>query len=81
MCVEKSVGEVPSFASLAGETAGIPQPWTIVFAAALSGQNGMAPSSQDAMMPLQNMIDAIIAGDMGGMLVFDRDGDPVALSA
>ncbi len=80
MCVEKTVDEVPSFASLATETAGIPQPWTIVFAAALAGQNGVVPSSQDAMLPLQNMIDAIIAGDMSGMLPFDRDGDPVVLS-
>ena len=81
MCVEKTVDEVPSFASLTAETASIPQPWTIVFAAALGRQNGAVPSSQDAMMPLQNMIDAIIAGDQRGMLPFDRDGDPVVLSA
>ena len=51
----------------------------LVFAAALSGLPGQAPSSADADQPLQAMVEAIKRGDIGNYLVFDRQGVPVQL--
>lgn len=81
MCVEKTVDEVPTFASLAAEAARAGPPWTIVFAAAMSGRGGVLPTSEETMTPLQHMIDSILAGKLSGMLPFDREGAPVQLSA
>ena len=50
---------------------------TIVFTAALSGRYGVPPTSADAEAPLQHMVDSIKAGQLEGMLPFDRHGDPV----
>ncbi len=80
MCVEKTPDQVPTFAALATEAAQAGQPWTIMFAAALSGRDGIMPTAEEANAPLQHMIDSILAGKLTGMLPFDRDGEPVVLS-
>lgn len=45
MCVDKEPGELTDFAALARESAATGQPWDVVFAAALAGQDGAAPPS------------------------------------
>lgn len=77
MCVDKAVDELTHFDALAAEAVQAGPPWSIMFAAAMSGRNGAAPSSAEARAPLQKMIDAIKSGQLNGMLPFDRHGDPV----
>lgn len=79
MCVDKAPAEVRDFDAFAAEAARAGPPWAIVFAAALSGRDGVAPTSADAEAPLQRMVDAIKAGRLDGLLPFDRNGEPVQL--
>ncbi|MBN9367742.1 MAG: ribonucleotide reductase subunit alpha [Comamonadaceae bacterium] len=80
MCVDKTPEELDSFATLAREAQQFEpphQPWRLVFAAALAGRGGQAPSSTDAEQPLQHMVESIKAGQFGPLLPFDRQGEPV----
>jgi hypothetical protein len=79
MCVDKHPDELESFGDLVREAEQFEQPWGMVFAAALSGLAGHAPSSADADLPLQAMVEAIKRGDIGNYLLFDRQGMPVQL--
>ena len=79
MCVDKAPEEIAGFAELAAESAQAGPPWAIVFAAALSGRDGRAPTAGDAEAPLQRMVDNIKSGRIDGMLPFDRRGVPVRL--
>jgi hypothetical protein len=77
MCVDKSVDELTHFDALVAEAAEAGPPWSIVFTAAISGRNGALPSSADAEVPLQRMIESIKSGQLNGLLPFDRRGEPV----
>ncbi|MDP3652370.1 MAG: ribonucleotide reductase subunit alpha [Rhodoferax sp.] len=79
MCVDKTPEELPSFADLVRESSQFGQEWSIVFAAAMSGSAGVAPSSEAAEKPLQRMVEAIKAGTLGTYIPFDRQGQPVML--
>ena len=80
MCVDKTPEEVNSFAGLVRESSQFGQEWSIVFAAAMSGSGGVAPSSEAAEKPLQQMVEAIKAGTLGTFIPFDRQGQTVMLS-
>ncbi len=80
MYVDKTPDELRSFADLAQESRQFDQEWSIVFAAALSGSGGLAPTSDAAEKPLQRMVDAIKAGTLGTFIPFDRQGQAVRLS-
>ena len=77
MCVDKPASELTGFEALAAEAATAGPPWAIVFVTALSGRNGMAPSSDDAREPLQRMVESVKAGRLDGLLPFERRGEPV----
>lgn len=79
MCVDKAPGEIADFAALAAESTQAGPPWAIMFAAALSGRDGRAPTAADAEAPLQRMVESIKNGRIDGMLPFDRNGVPVRL--
>ena len=80
MCVDKTPQELDSFADLVGESLEFGKPWKIVFAAAMSSNDGLPPSSEAAEKPLQKMVEAIKAGNLGSYIPFDREGHPVMLS-
>jgi len=80
MCVDKSLTELTYFDELKAEAERAGPPWAIVFATALSGRAGQTPTSADAAAPLQRMVDLIKAGQLAGMLPFNRDGIPVNLA-
>lgn len=80
MCVDKTPEEVHSFSQLVEESRQFGQEWSIVFAAAMSGSKGVAPSSEAAEKPLQQMVESIKAGVLGTYIPFDRQGQPVMLS-
>jgi len=79
MCVDKTPDELLSFADLMQESQLFGQEWSIVFAAALSGRGGLAPTSEAAEKPLEKMVEAIKAGTLGTLIPFDRQGLPVNL--
>jgi hypothetical protein len=80
MSVDKSPGELESFAALAEESRQFGRDWAIVFVASLPGRGGRAPSSAEAGQALERMIASIKAGSVGAFIPFDRNGDPVLLS-
>jgi hypothetical protein len=80
MSVDKSPGELESFAALAEEARQFGRDWAIVFVASLPGRGGRAPSSAEAGQALERMIASIKAGSVGAFIPFDRNGDPVLLS-
>lgn len=79
MCVDKSLDEIGSFADLVQESLAFAPDWAIVFAAAMSGRGGQAPTSAEAEQPLQRMVEALRAGTIGSCLPFDRQGSAVNL--
>lgn len=81
MCVDKSPDELLNFASLAEEANQFGKPWTLVFAAAMSGTAGLPPSSTDANEPLQRMVESIKQGNLERFIPFDLQGEPLQLGA
>lgn len=79
MCVDKAPQELQSFDTLKQEASQFAQPWTLVFAAALSGSGLSAPTSADAERPLQAMVESIKRGDMQTYIPFDAQGHTVHL--
>lgn len=79
MCVDKSPNELASFDALAREATQFGHDWALVFTAAMSGTRQNPPSSTDADLPLQSMVEAIKRGDIANYLPFDRQGLPVQL--
>ena len=80
MCVDKRPDELASFATLVEESSEFgPNPWGIVFAAAMSGTVNRAPTSEDAEEPLQRMVEAIKRGEHGSYIPFDTLGHTVQI--
>jgi len=79
MCVDKAADALRSFDALCAEAARAGPPWAIVFTAALSGRGSRPPSASDAEAALLQMVEAIKAGRIDGLLPFNRAGEPVHL--
>ena len=79
MCVDKAPDELASFDALVEEAAQFGKDWTLVFAAAMSGTLNRAPTSSDAEVPLESMVDAIKRGVHSGLIPFDRTGHTVQI--
>lgn len=77
MCVDKTPEELSSFSALVEESRQFGQEWAIVFVAAMDGRNGRAPSSEEAAVPLQRMVEAIKVGSIAAFMPFDCNGHPV----
>jgi hypothetical protein len=67
------------FSELLEESRQFLQDWTIVFVAALSGENGRAPKPEEAEAPLNRTVASIKAGTVGAFIPFDVRGEPVVL--
>ena len=79
MCVDKDPQALASFQALADEAATLGPPWALVFAGALSGAAGQPPGSSQVDAALQRLVDAVKAGDLAGLIPFDRQGEAVQL--
>jgi hypothetical protein len=79
MCVDKDPSELPDFAALVDEASTLGPPWALVFAGALSGTGGRPPSDSQIDAALQRMVEALKAGDLTGLIPFDRNGEAVHL--
>ncbi len=74
MCVDKSPAELESFSALVREASQFDHQWGMVFAAAMSGTSARPPTSADAEVPLQRMVEAIKVGNIGAYIPFDLQG-------
>ncbi|MEO8418472.1 MAG: ribonucleotide reductase subunit alpha [Methylophilaceae bacterium] len=74
MSVDKVPEELSTFAALVEESHHFGQDWTIVFVASLSGREGKEPTSEEADLALQRMIESINTGVFGSFIPFNRDG-------
>ena len=80
MCADKTPQELDTFSALVEESCQFGHDWVVVFVAALAGRSGLAPTSKEAEVPLQRMVESIKAGSVGSFIPFDRQGQPVMLS-
>jgi hypothetical protein len=79
MCVDKDPQAMTGFDALADEARGFGQSWALVFAAALSGRDGREPPASEVQAALQQMVEAVRAGQFDRFIPFDRRGDAVRL--
>ena len=79
MCVDKDPATLADFATLAGEAATMEPGWVLVFAGALSGAGGRAPSEGQVDAALQRLVEAVKSGQLSGLIPFDRQGQAVVL--
>lgn len=77
MYVDKTLAELSSFSALVAESQQMGQNWQIVFVAALSGRNGVLPSSTEAQATLEMMAKSVQMGAISNFLAYDRDGNSV----
>ena len=80
MCVDKLPEELTTFSDFSDEADNISPEWDFMLAVGLSGQNGVAPTSDEAEPFLNQMIDNLKAGqDLTQYVVFDREDNPVLI--
>lgn len=79
MCVDKTPDELSSFEQLQQEAAQTGADWGMVFAAALGGAAGRAPSSEEAAPAMDAMVESIRQGRIGAYIPFDTQGRAVRL--
>lgn len=77
MTVDKAPDALANFAALAQESEQFGKTWVVVFAAAMSGRQGKAPTQADVVQALDRMTDAIKSGNLSAFIPFDRDGNTV----
>ena len=80
MAVDRTPGDLGTFAALVEESRQFGTDWAVVFVASLPGRSGRPPTSKEADQPLQRMIESIKAGSLGSFLPFNRQGEPLLLS-
>jgi hypothetical protein len=79
MCADKSPDEIQSFAALKLESGQFQSQWHVVFVAALSGRNNIAPGSKDIEQTLDRMVESIKLGALDNMIAFDTSGSAISL--
>ncbi len=79
VCVDKLPEDIAGFAELIDESRQAVPAWDILFVASLPGRGGFAPNGDEAVQPLQMMVEAIKAGRIGEFLAVNREGELVQL--
>ncbi len=80
MCVDKLPEEITSFSALSEEADSISKEWDFMFVVGLSGENGSAPSPEDAEPYLNQMANNLATGqDLSQYVIFDRKENPVLI--
>ena len=79
MCVDKGAGELTDFAGLVAESRTAGPPWQVVFAGALPGLNGLAPTKAEIDAALKTMVETIRVGGVEKYAAFGPDGEPLRL--
>ncbi|EIW88083.1 hypothetical protein AGRI_12796 [Alishewanella agri BL06] len=79
LCVDKLPQDVANFQQLVEESRHTGFNWDIAFVSALGGRGGFPPNSDEAVQPLQMMMQKIQGGMIADFLTFDKNGELVAL--
>lgn len=75
MCVDKAPAELADFAALVAESRQAGPPWSVVFAASLSGQAGKDPDKTQIDSALQSMVEAVRTGRISGFAAYGPEGE------
>lgn len=75
MCVDKAPRDLSDFKALVSEAERAGPPWSVVFAASLSGQAGRPPEKARIDLALETMVQAVRDGRIGGFAAYGTDGD------
>lgn len=81
VCVDKQPEDLKNFNALVAESRQIDQDWTVLFVAALVGEQGELPTEKQTDKALDQMVEAIRSGRVSNFLAFDRQGKPLQMSA
>lgn len=77
MCVDKAPDDLSDFADLVEESRRAGPPWSVVFAAGLSGRDGRPPGQAEIDQALTIMVEAVRDGGFGRFAAYDVRGAPV----
>ena len=78
MCVDKPLDELTNFADLVKESEQMEKEWHMVLVACLFGKNGVMPTTEEAVKPLDMMVQNIQQGaNLSGYMAFDAEGNPL----
>lgn len=80
MCVDKLPEELSDFEHLVAESKHTGKTWDVVFITSMSGQGGVAPSSDAASRPLDMMVESLRNGNIGQYLAFNQAGELLQFS-
>ena len=75
MCVDKAPRDLADFAALVSEAERAGPPWSVVFAASLSGQAGRPPDKARIDLALETMTAAVRDGRFGGFAAYGPEGE------
>lgn len=78
MTLDKPLEELTSFENLVAESKLMKKKWQLVSVAVMSGNNGIMPTSEEALKSLEIMMKTVeTGGDLSKFMTFDRKGEPV----
>ena len=81
MCVDKLPEEIESFATFVDEADSVNKAWNMIFIAAMSGQDGQAPTTEEAEPVLNMMVNDLMSGqDLSRYLILDRKEQQIEIS-
>ena len=75
MCVGKAPRDLPDFPALVSEAERAGPPWSVVFAASLSGQAGRQPDKARIDLALETMAAAVRDGRIDGFAAYGPQGE------
>lgn len=75
MCVDKAPRDLPDFPALVSEAERAGPPWSVVFAASLSGQAGRQPDKARIDLALETMAAAVRDGRIDGFAAYGPQGE------
>ncbi|MDO9587177.1 MAG: ribonucleotide reductase subunit alpha [Brevundimonas sp.] len=75
MCVDKAPQDITDFLALASEAKRAGPPWSVVFAASLSGQAGRPPDKARIDLALETMVEAVRDGRISGFAAYGPLGE------
>lgn len=80
MCVDKLPNELTTFGQLIKEADLISKDWSFAIISGMSGQNGVAPTTEDAEQFLNKMSNDLVGGqDLGRYLILDREENKIEM--
>jgi len=82
MCVDKTPAELGQFKELVSEADAINRDWDLMLIAGLNGQNGVAPTTQDAEPLLNKMANDLMQGQaLTRYLILDRNENRIEVQS